>query len=230
MPNTNGGDGGTEPAAQRGRPTGDHAAKRAELLKAATSVIAQDGYANASLRKVAQRAGCTTGAVTYYFANKAELVTALAESRFDGYDAMLEAVRAQADIKALFERWLSVTTGDPEFWPVMSQLLAHARYEPALAAVIEHRYARYRDVYTTILEAGQAQGTIRDDIPADLLADQLAAMGDGWMMMFPFEPERFTPSRLQALVDAALALIAPAPSAPGSQSTNRGGGHPHDQS
>ncbi|MEU5845644.1 TetR/AcrR family transcriptional regulator [Saccharopolyspora shandongensis] len=216
MPNTSGGDGGTEPVAQRGRPTGDHDAKRAELLKAATSVIAQDGYANASLRKVAQRAGCTTGAVTYYFANKAELVTALAESRFDGYDAMLEAVRAQTDIKALFERWLSVTTGDPEFWPVMSQLLAHARYEPALAAVIEHRYARYRDVYTTILEAGQAQGTIRDDIPADLLADQLAAIGDGWMMMFPFEPERFTPSRLQALVDAALTLIAPAPSAPGS--------------
>ncbi|MFI0462883.1 TetR/AcrR family transcriptional regulator [Saccharopolyspora sp. 5N102] len=220
MPNTKarlpGGDGGTEPAVQRGRPTGDHAAKRAELLKAATSVIAQEGYANASLRKVAQRAGCTTGAVTYYFANKEELVTALAESRFDTYDAMLESVREQTDIKALFQRWLDLTTGDPEFWPVMSQLLAHARYEPALAAVIEQRYARYRDMYTTILEAGQARGTIRDDIPADLLADQLAAMGDGWMMMYPFEPQRFTPKRLQALTDAALALIAPAPGTPGS--------------
>ncbi|TDD36229.1 TetR/AcrR family transcriptional regulator, partial [Saccharopolyspora elongata] len=54
------------------------------------------------------------------------------------------------------------------------------------------------------------------DIPADLLADQLAAMGDGWMMMYPFEPQRFTPKRLQALTDAALTLIAPAPSTPGS--------------
>ncbi|TDD31530.1 TetR/AcrR family transcriptional regulator, partial [Saccharopolyspora elongata] len=208
MPNTKarlpGGDGGTEPAVQRGRPTGDHAAKRAELLKAATSVIAQEGYANASLRKVAQRAGCTTGAVTYYFANKEELVTALAESRFDTYDAMLESVRKQTDIKALFQRWLDLTTGDPEFWPVMSQLLAHARYEPALSAVIEQRYAHYRAMYTTILEAGQVRGTIRGDIPADLLADQLAAMGDGWMMMYPFEPQRFTPKRLQALTDAAL--------------------------
>ncbi|MEV0084019.1 TetR/AcrR family transcriptional regulator [Saccharopolyspora sp. NPDC050642] len=215
MPNTKarlpGGDGGTEPVVQRGRPTGDHAAKRAELLKAATSVIAQEGYANASLRKVARRAGCTTGAVTYYFANKEELVTALAESRFDTYDAMLEAVREQTDIKALFQRWLDLTTGDPEFWPVMSQLLAHARYEPALSAVIEQRYARYRAVHATILEAGQERGTVRDDIPADLLADQLAAMGDGWMMMFPFEPERFTPSRVRALVDAALTLIAPTP-------------------
>ncbi|WP_228395933.1 helix-turn-helix domain-containing protein [Streptomyces sp. RB17] len=67
------GQAGTEPVVRRGRPTGDHAAKRAELVNAAASVIAQEGYANASLRKVAQRAGCTTGAVTYYFANDALL-------------------------------------------------------------------------------------------------------------------------------------------------------------
>jgi AcrR family transcriptional regulator len=205
------GDAGTEQVVRRGRPTGDHEAKRAELLKAAASVIAREGYANASLRKVAQRAGCTTGAVTYYFANKEELVTALAESRFDTYDALLEAGLDRTDIRASFERWLALATGDDEFWPVMSQLLAHARYEPAFAALIERRYARYREVHTSILAAGQAQGTIRDDIPAELLADQLSAMGDGWMMMFPFEPERFTPSRVQALIDAAITLISPTP-------------------
>src|SRR5689334_4432055 len=64
-----------EPIARgRGRPAGDREAKRADLLKAAIAVIAQDGFAGASLRKVAQRAGCTTGAVTYYFANKREMV------------------------------------------------------------------------------------------------------------------------------------------------------------
>ncbi|GAA1089432.1 AcrR family transcriptional regulator [Nocardiopsis composta] len=143
-------------------------------------MIAQEGYTGASLRKVAQRAGCTTGAVTYYFANKRELVVALAESRFDGYDAMLEEVRARADATALFELWLA-RTADAGFWPVMSQLLVHARHEPALAAVIERRYARYRSVYASIIARGQRRGSIRDDIPADLLADQLSSIGDGWM-------------------------------------------------
>ncbi|OKI02604.1 TetR family transcriptional regulator [Streptomyces sp. CB02923] len=199
----------SEPTVRRGRPTGDREAKRAELLKAAASVIAQEGYANTSLRKVAQRAGYTTGAVTYYFANKEELVTALAESRFDSFDATLATGRTQPDIRAILERWLLRTADDPEFWPVMSQLLAHARYEPAFAAVIEQRYARHRDGLASLLTAGQAQGAVRDDIPADLLADQLAAIGDGWMMMFPIEPERFTPRRIQALLDAAITLIAP---------------------
>ncbi|MEV0264600.1 TetR/AcrR family transcriptional regulator [Streptomyces sp. NPDC050617] len=204
-----------EQAVRRGRPTGDHAAKRAELLEAAASVIAREGYANASLRKVAQRAGCTTGSVTYYFANKQELVTALAESRFDTYDAMLAADRDRdpdrTDLRGILERWLRLVTGDPDFWSVMSQLLAHARYEPAFAAVIERRYARYRETHAELLAAGQAQGTVRADIPADLLADQVSAMGDGWMVMYPFEPERFTAERIRALVDAAITLIAPGP-------------------
>lgn len=173
-------------------------------------MIAEEGYADASLRKVARRAGCTTGAVTYYFANKEELVTALAESRFDSFDAMLEAGRDETDVRAVFERWLARITDDAEFWPVMFQLLAHARHEPAFSAVIERRYSRFRDLYTSVLAAGQARGTVRDDIPADLLADQLSAIGDGWMMMLPIEPERFTPARVQALLDAAIALITPA--------------------
>ncbi|MFK8844970.1 TetR/AcrR family transcriptional regulator [Streptomyces sp. Ac-502] len=205
------GDNGTEQAVRRGRPTGDHAAKRAALLEAAASVIAREGYANASLRKVAQRAGCTTGAVTYYFANKEELVTALAESRFDTYDAMLAAARERADLRGLLERWLELVTSDPDFWPVMSQLLAHARYEPSFAALIQRRYARYRQAHAAALAAGQARGAVRDDIPADLLADQLSAMGDGWMMMHPFEPERFTADRIRALIEAAITLVAPGP-------------------
>ncbi|MGW7412677.1 TetR/AcrR family transcriptional regulator [Streptomyces sp. NPDC054863] len=206
-------DGAAGPVVRRGRPTGDRAAKRAELLKAAASVIAQEGYAHTSLRKVAQRSGCTTGAVTYYFANKEELVTALAENRFDGFDAMLATGQDRPDVRTILERWLLRTTDDPEFWPVMSQLLIHARYEPAFAAVIERRYARHRSELASLLAAGQAQKTIRADIPADLLADQLGAIGDGWMMMFPIEPHRFTPDRVQALLDAALTLIAPPPDA-----------------
>lgn len=133
------GQAGTEPVVRRGRPTGDHAAKRAELLKAAASVIAQEGYANTSLRKVAERAGCTTGAVTYYFAHEEKLVVALAESG---------ATR-------------------------------------------------------------QAQGSVRDDIPADLLADQLSALGNGWMTTLPFTPEKLAPSRAPAFVDCAMVMISP---------------------
>jgi AcrR family transcriptional regulator len=197
-------------ATRRGRPPSDHSAKRAELLAAATTVLARQGYAGTSLRRVAQRAGCTTGAVTYYFTSKKALLLALAEDRFDTYDAMLRDLSEGTDLREHLRQWLARATGDPEFWPVMSQLLAQARFEPDLAEVVERRYARFRTAYTAIIAAGQRRGAVRDDIPAERLADQLTSVADGWMLMFPFEPERFTPDRAGALVDTAVALMAPA--------------------
>lgn len=198
------------PVARRGRPVGDHSAKRAELLSAAIAVIAHEGYAGASMRKVAKQAGCTTGAVTYYFANKEEMVTAVAQSLFDRVDTMLDTNQERIDVKAVVSEWLDWTgTEEPDGWLAWLQLLAHARHEPAFASVIKQRYARFRQVFTSLLERGQHEGVIRDDIAADLLADQISAISDGWMMLLPIEPERFDADRGQALLDALITLIAP---------------------
>jgi AcrR family transcriptional regulator len=192
----------------RGRPIGDRDARRAEILKAAISVIADEGYAGASLRKVAQRAGCTTGAVTYYFANKETLVAAIVESLFDQWDMFLDAT--QDDIRAGFERYLDWQGAeDPDAWIAQFQLLAYARHEPAFAAIYQRRYERYREQFATVFARGQQRGTIRKDIPADILADQLSAMGDGWMMLLPIEPKRFRPERMKALLDNVITLISP---------------------
>jgi AcrR family transcriptional regulator len=195
----------------RGRPVGDREARRAEILKAALEVIAEEGYAGASLRRVAQRAGCTTGAVTYSFANKEALMAAVIESRFDVFDTIVER-RDRTDIRGDFRLWLEITGNEATGERIASlQLLAHARHEPALAAVYQRRYGRYRDTLTKILAQQQREGTVRDDIPADVLSDQLCAMGDGWMMLLPIEPERFRSDRIEVLLDAVMTLIAPPP-------------------
>ena len=135
---------------------------------------------------------------------------AVIESRFDAYDAMLTGVEDSLDIRAGFERWLDSISSDVSGeWIALFQLLAHARHEPKLADVFQRRNGKYRDVFASILAKGQRQGSVRKDISAELLADQLSAMGDGWMMLFPIEPGRFQPKRVKALLDATMALIAP---------------------
>lgn len=200
----------SEPVARRGRPVGDHDAKRAELLTAAIAVIAREGYSGASMRKVAQHAGCTTGAVTYYFANKEEMVGAVAQNLFDKVEALLEINRELIDIKSLIQQWHQwINFEEPDIWLALLQLLAHARHEPAFASLFRQRHTHFRQVSTSLLEDGQRRGKIRADIPADLLADQINAFSDGWLMMLPIEPERFSAERGQALLDALITLISP---------------------
>jgi TetR/AcrR family transcriptional regulator, transcriptional repressor of aconitase len=206
-------DDGEPPAAagarKRGRPVGDRKARRAELLDAALAVVSEEGYAAATLRKVAERAGCTTGAVTYYFANREEMMAAVVEGRFDMFDSLMRGDRA-GGVRAGLQRWMDLAGQDGAPERVIGlQLIAQARHEPALAAVYQRRYARYREALAAILSRGQADGTVRSDIPADVLSDQLCAMADGWMMMLPIEPERFRAERVQTLLDCTMALIAP---------------------
>ncbi|MFJ4373202.1 TetR/AcrR family transcriptional regulator [Pseudomonas japonica] len=199
-----------ETVARRGRPVGDRDAKRAELLAAAIAVIAQDGYAGASMRKVAKQAGCTTGAVTYYFANKEEMISAVAQSLFDQVDTLLEANQAPLDIASLLHQWINwVNFDEPTMWLSWLQILSHARHEPVFADIIKQRYDRFRLVFTRLIEQGQTDGKIRNDIHADVLADQISTICDGWLMMLPIEPERFSGERGKALLDALIVLIAP---------------------
>ncbi|QBR03978.1 TetR/AcrR family transcriptional regulator [Paraburkholderia pallida] len=196
--------------ARRGRPVGDHKIKRDNLLAAAAAVIAREGYAGTSLRKIAVEAGCTTGALSYYFEDKDEIVKALVESSFDLFDTILEPSDTPLDVRTTLERWMSWQTTkalDPRI--VQFQLLGQAKYEPVVAAVIQRRYTQYRLKLAELVANDQKLGLIRSDIPAELLADQLCALGDGWSVMFPVEPERFKPRRLKALVDAFFTLLSP---------------------
>jgi TetR/AcrR family transcriptional regulator, transcriptional repressor of aconitase len=61
----------------------------------------------------------------------------------------------------------------------------------------------------SLLEEGEAQGVIRWDFPADLVADQISALADAWAMMFPVEPARFGGGRIDDLVNLAIAMLAP---------------------
>ena len=197
-------------AAKRGRPVGDREAKSGELIEAARYVIARHGYAGASLRKVAARAGYSTGAVTYYFANKEEMVATVAQTLFDEFDGWLDNQPSSIDMRAIFDRmivWTTSARGDA--WLVALQLLVRAATDRPLAAVIQKRYARFRRRLTTLLERGQSEGLVRSDIRADLLADQVSAMGDGWTMMFPVEPNRFSHGRINDLVTAAITMLTP---------------------
>ena len=54
----------------------DHDTRRAELVEASWAVIAAEGLEGLTMRKVADAAGCTTGRITHYFADREALVLA----------------------------------------------------------------------------------------------------------------------------------------------------------
>jgi AcrR family transcriptional regulator len=168
-------------------------------------VIAREGYAGASLRKVAMQAGCTTGAVTYYFADRDAMITAVAQHIWDKWDSMRSGPGEHDKGLRQFLAWSSAE--DSTEWMAAMEILIHTRHVPAFQEMYVRRYGDYRDAMTRSLAISQRNGLIRDDIPADMLTDQICAMADGWMLAMPSDPQRFTPQRINDLIDATMTLI-----------------------
>lgn len=72
--------------------------RRQKILEAATRVFERDGLSKASMRVIAQEAGCTTGAIYPIFSGKEDIYASLLEDSLDRlYTAVAKASAPQAD-------------------------------------------------------------------------------------------------------------------------------------
>lgn len=80
----------------RTRGTFTETARRRQIVDCAIEVIAEVGYAKASIRRIAERVGVAMSVVLYHFANKNDLVGEIvAESYRSALELMVPAVTAE---------------------------------------------------------------------------------------------------------------------------------------
>jgi TetR/AcrR family transcriptional regulator, fatty acid metabolism regulator protein len=78
-------------------PTFTELARRRQIVDAAIEVIAEIGYAQASLARIAARVGVAKSVVLYHFTKKSEVVEAVATTVFDrGAAVIVPAVTAES--------------------------------------------------------------------------------------------------------------------------------------
>ncbi len=86
----------------------DHDARRTELAAAACEAIARFGIDKLTMKDVGKVAGCTTGVLTHYFANKDQLMGAACDYAWDGIQEKMALRLAQ---------------GEPDYVGYLSELL-----------------------------------------------------------------------------------------------------------
>jgi AcrR family transcriptional regulator len=83
-------------------------ARRAQIVHSAIEVIAEVGYAQASIRKIADRVGVAMSAVLYHFGNRDNLVDAIVEEMYRSALAVvvpaMDAERSSTDKLAAYIR------------------------------------------------------------------------------------------------------------------------------
>ena len=192
----------------------------AQIIAAATRVIAQKGYARTSLNDIAREAGMSKGAVHYHFSTKEALVAKVLETACDavaertkdawqrGGQDPFEALRA-----SVRELWAVRTSGSDEV-RVVADLLAQALHDESLRPQLAGYY-RFASAQTTqhLVTVLQSFG-LRPKVSPELVPRLLLGLLDGLVMQVFVEPEVIDDDELVRsveLIAGALFELVPGP-------------------
>lgn len=184
----------------------DHEKRRRQIAEATWRLISTEGIEQATVRKIAQEAGLSLGALRHYFATQDELLR---------FSMELVSERAQQRITTIFEQG-----GPPKqvLLDVLLEVLPYKEeYQLEMSVWFQFMMAAYRSKTDTgtddifrmclVLLERLPAGTLRDGIDVRLEAERLAALIDGLAFHALFRPERLTKDRLKTILAHHLNTI-----------------------
>ena len=187
----------------------DHEERRAELAAAVWRLASSDGLEAVTVRRVAEEAGWSTGAVVHYFADKEELLLLAFSTVADRVRTRLaEAAEQTTEPLDLVRAWLV------EGLPIGGERQAEVRVwfaflglaltRPDFARAQRLTYRAWRGRVADLLRDAQEHGDIRADVDPSAAAAALVAVVDGLAIQATFEPRALSATRQTELVDLQL--------------------------
>ena len=187
----------------------DHEERRAELGDAVWRLAAREGLEAVTVRRVAEEAGWSTGALVHYFENKEDLLLFAFRTVADRVGRRLAAAteRASAPLELARSQLLEGLPLDREREAevrVWFAFLGLALTRPTLARAQRLTYRAWRGRVADLLSEAQKRGELRADVDCGAEAAALVALVDGLAIQATFEPRALSARRQTELVDAHL--------------------------
>ena len=149
----------------------------------AVEALAQEGFAGASAREIARRAGCNQGLIFYHFGSVANLLLAaldeVSETRRVRYQGAVDAANGVGELvdaaAAIFEEDL-----DAGHMAVLAEMIAGASSTPGLAPEVAARIAPWRRFAAEALGGAYSRTPLAAVVEPDVAAHAVVALYSGW--------------------------------------------------
>lgn len=190
-------------------------ARRSQILAATAAVVANEGYAKASLARIAKEAGVSKGVVTYHFTNKDEILEQMVTDYFTrGWEYMEPRIYAEPTAVGQVNAWISAqleffTTHSTELFAMVSVMANHRDADGSSRYDADTREAV--DGLAEILDNGQQEGQLRD-FDSVSVADIILRSIDGVISSWAHNPGMDMAKEIDALKDFISHAIKKAPS------------------
>ncbi len=185
--------------------------KRPLILRAATELFAEQGFAAVRVADIAERAGIGKGTVYEYFTSKDELLFAVFEWMNEAIferisDQLAPGGTGRERLERLLALGADITREQVEmqavvldFWAASRGTRSEQRYNESCLET----FRAYRRLVAEVVREGQAAGELRAEADADAVATMVVAAIDGLGVQFFFD-RKIDPKRTVSGFGAVL--------------------------
>ncbi|MFS8497697.1 MAG: helix-turn-helix domain-containing protein [Micromonosporaceae bacterium] len=155
-------------------------ARRREILAAARSCFARYGYEGATVRRLEEETGLSRGAIFHHFRDKESLFLAVAE---DDAAEMVETVARNGLVQVMRDLLARAASPETIGWlGTQLEVSRRLRTDPEFAARWAARVEAVAAATRERLARQREAGTLRDDVPVEVLARFLELAYDGLVL------------------------------------------------
>jgi AcrR family transcriptional regulator len=185
----------------------DREGQREHVTSLAARLVAQEGVAALTFRRVAGAAGSSTAIVSTYFTDKRDLLLSTFRAAASRTTVRFEAaINAGGNLQDCLEAWLPLDEDRLTDWRVILAFWGVAVTDPELAAVQDGHVSRARARVEKLLRAGRAESG-RPPPELERLAQQILALTLGIALQAVFEPAASASLPQRALLADGLARL-----------------------
>jgi AcrR family transcriptional regulator len=186
--------------------------RRTELIDAARRVLARDGVAAATTRKIADEAGLPLGTVHYWFAGKDDLMEAVVIAVLDKLNDAMERAAEMSNSDTLLDSfraaWRVVESDDPGAQLALYELTSLSIRTPAMRDLARRQYALYLETARRSTDAWiKASGV---DLPGgpEIVGQLCSVVFDGMSIAWLADPDGWNPDDVFVLLSHLLSTAA----------------------
>jgi TetR/AcrR family transcriptional repressor of bet genes len=184
----------------------DREGQREHVTSLAARLVAQEGVAALTFRRVAEAAGSSTAIVSTYFTDKRDLLLSTFRAAASRTTVRFEAaINAGGSLQDCLEAWLPLDEDRLTDWRVILGFWGVAVTDPELAAVQDGHVSRARARVEKLLRAERGHDLTPEP---ERLAQQILALTLGIALQAVFEPAASASLPQQALLTDGLARLA----------------------
>ena len=178
--------------------------RRRQLVEAAIAVIHEQGFANATVARIARQAGISSGMVHHYFKSKEDLLFAtmrhlLAELRSDAIARLARAAGPDERIRAIIDACFGEEQFEEQVFSAWLALYGNARHSGRLRSILSLYHRRLRSSLVHELRR------LVPEAEAQRLAEGVGAMIDGLWLRYALTGKPDHPETPRALTRDYLA-------------------------